>query len=399
MKEKLWTKDFILTFVANFFCALIFYLLMVTLAAYATNSFHASASMAGLVVSIFAIGALLARVFTGKYMEVMGRSLITKIGIVFFLLTALAYIPIKSLPLLIIVRFFNGFSFGISSTCLQTIGMTLVPDSRRGEGTGYFMLSQNFATAAGPFLGLYLFNHFNYTVIFSICSACAALCLIFILMVHIRNVELSDEDMKRACSGFKLKDTIELKAVPISVFMLVMSLCYGAILSFMNSYAIETNLKAASTWFFVVYAGMLLIARPIAGSIQDKKGDNYVIYPSIISYAIGFFILFEAKSGFMFLLSAAFFAMGYGTLLSCCQAMAIKKTTKQRYGLAVSTFFICCDSGVGIGPVILGMLAPSAGFRGVYIACAVIVVISLITYFLLQLKKKKSEQVILPNCE
>jgi MFS family permease len=126
----------------------------------------------------------------------------------------------------------------------------------------------------------------------------------------------------------------------------------------------------------------------MAGSIQDKKGDNFVIYPAIISYAIGFFILFVAKSGFVFLVSAVFFALGYGTLLSCCQAMAIKQSTLQRYGLAVSTFFICCDAGVGIGPVILGMIAPSAGYRGIYMACAVIVIISLLTYSLLQLKKK-----------
>jgi MFS family permease len=234
MEEKIWTKDFILTFFANFFTALTFYLLLVTLAAYATNRFHASASMAGLVVSIFAIGGLIARVFTGRYMEVIGRNLITRIGLVFYLLTALSYIPVKSLPFLIIVRFINGFSFGVVATCLQTIGMTLVPGSRRGEGTGYFMLSQNFATAAGPFTGLYLSGHFNYTVIFCLCSVCAAICFLLMLIVHIRNVELSDEIRKAACSGFKLKETIEVKAVPISVFMLLMSVCYGAIISFMK---------------------------------------------------------------------------------------------------------------------------------------------------------------------
>lgn len=58
-RKKLWTKDFLIVSLINFTITLIFYLLMVTIAAYAVEHFNASTSTAGLVSSIFIIGTLL----------------------------------------------------------------------------------------------------------------------------------------------------------------------------------------------------------------------------------------------------------------------------------------------------------------------------------------------------
>jgi hypothetical protein len=46
-KDNLWTKDFLIICMANFFVALTFYLLMTTLALYAVEQFNTSQSKAG----------------------------------------------------------------------------------------------------------------------------------------------------------------------------------------------------------------------------------------------------------------------------------------------------------------------------------------------------------------
>jgi hypothetical protein len=56
-KERLWTKDFITVAVINLLLYLVFYLLMVTIASYAVDTFHTSTGTAGLVSGIFIIGA------------------------------------------------------------------------------------------------------------------------------------------------------------------------------------------------------------------------------------------------------------------------------------------------------------------------------------------------------
>ena len=64
-KPALWTKDFIVTALVNFFLILIFYLLMVTIAVYAVEEYNASTSEAGLVTGIFILGALAGRLVIG----------------------------------------------------------------------------------------------------------------------------------------------------------------------------------------------------------------------------------------------------------------------------------------------------------------------------------------------
>lgn len=72
-RDKIWTKDFLCLLVSNFFVSLSFYLLMTSMAVYAIKEFQVTESRAGLAVSIFIIGALFARIFAGKFIDVIGR--------------------------------------------------------------------------------------------------------------------------------------------------------------------------------------------------------------------------------------------------------------------------------------------------------------------------------------
>lgn len=69
---KVWTKDFTAIFCINFFVAMNFYLLMVVISDYSMNRFNASPSEAGFSASIFIIGALVARIFSGKWITQYG---------------------------------------------------------------------------------------------------------------------------------------------------------------------------------------------------------------------------------------------------------------------------------------------------------------------------------------
>lgn len=59
--ERLWTKDFIIISAMNFFLTLVVYLLIVMMSGYATSTFNASTSQAGLISSIFMVGVLIGR--------------------------------------------------------------------------------------------------------------------------------------------------------------------------------------------------------------------------------------------------------------------------------------------------------------------------------------------------
>ena len=73
MKNKLWTKDFTLIALANLLMAIAFYFMVPILPVFLSDSFSATESQIGLVLSFYTIAALLIRPFAGYALDVIGR--------------------------------------------------------------------------------------------------------------------------------------------------------------------------------------------------------------------------------------------------------------------------------------------------------------------------------------
>ena len=360
---------------SSFFITLTFYTLMTTMTVYAIDQFNASQSAAGLASSIFVIGALIARLIAGKLVEKIGRKKMMHASLVLFFVVILFYFFIESLGLLFVVRFVHGLGFGFATAAMMTTVMDAIPKSRRGEGTGYFSLSSTAATAIGPFLGIFLMNNADFTAILYCSTICAAGALVFALFAHVKEADLSPEERKNIKIGFKVSDFLEKSVIPIACITVVMGIGYSSIISFINLYAIEINLVGAASYFFLVYAIFLFITRPIGGKLLDRKGDNFIMYPSIVLFTVSLLLISFANSGFMLLLASAVLAFGYGMYMSTAQTIAVKVSPPKNIGLAMSTYFIGLDFGIGIGPVLLGIIIPLVGFRELYLILAIVVLL------------------------
>ena len=132
---------------------------------------------------------------------------------------------------------------------------------------------------------------------------------------------------------------------------------------------------AAGFFYCMPFSFISCVYRQVA----DQRGQCRYLSGLIIF--ISLLLLSYAYNGFILLLSGALVALGFGTLMSCSQAIAIRKSPKLRVGLATSTFFICLDGGMGIGPYLTGMIVQSADFRGTYLALAIVVFLSVILYY------------------
>lgn len=387
-KPRLWTKDFLIDSLANFLIYLTYYLLMLIMSVYATEYFQTSPSEAGLASGIFIIGALVARLFTGSSIDRVGRKRMLYIGLIFFLCTTLFYFVVSNLLFLFIVRFLHGVGFGIASTATGTIISSIIPDVRRGEGTGYYAMSTTLASAIGPFLGMFLVQYASFNAIFILCTIAIAVCFIAVFFLEVPKVELTKGQLKQI-KGSKFSNFFESKALRIAIISLFIGLSFSSILSFFSSYTKEIDLVHAGSFFFIIYATSIIVSRPFTGVWFDKKGENFVMYPAFVLFAIGLIILSQAKEGFFLLLSAAFIGVGYGTFMSSAQAVAIKVSPRHRMGLATSTFFIFLDGGIGIGPFLLGFLIPVMGFREVYVLVSIVVLLCSFLYHFLHGRKEK----------
>ena len=386
-KTKLWTKDFLMISLSNFLLFISFYTLMVTLAGYSIDKFHASQSEAGLASGIFVLGAVLVRPIAGKMIDQIGKKRLLMIGIGSFLIMMLLYFPINSISLLFLVRFIHGFSFGIATTATGTIAADIIPSSRRGEGMGYFATSMNLAMAVGPFLGLIITQYADHNVIFIVTTLFSIIAFVSTIFIKIQKEDMGIKRSAPVRSGFHLSDYFEKTTMPIAILMCIFGFAYSSILSFMSSFAEEINLVDAASFFFVMYAAFLLISRPFTGKLFDPKGENKVIYPSILLFAIGLIILSQVQHGMVLLIAGTVIGIGFGTLQSSAQTVAVNLAPRNRVGLATSTFFVFYDLGIGVGPFVLGFFLPFIGFRVMYVGMAMIAFIGIIIYYLVHGKK------------
>ncbi len=387
-KQKLWTKDFLIVTIINFFIYIVFYLLMASIASYAIDNFKASTSIAGLASGIFIIGILFGRLISGHIIEGTGSKKILIIGTLSYAVTSALYISAINIPLLILIRFLHGFAYGIAGTATGTIVAQVIPMSRRGEGIGYYSMSQILATALGPFLGMALIRYFNFNTIFIITSLIAVLS--FGISIFIRQPVLPETKNVQSKTGaikkFSVSNFIEVTAIPISILIMILGFNYSSILTFISLYSRELHLEKIASFFFIVYSIVVIFSRPISGRLLDIKGANFVVFPCLLLFAIGLSFLGIAERGLTFLLSAILIGLGYGNFLSCGQAISIKYAPSNRLGLATATYYIFLDIGFGVGPYIFGSLLSFMGYRGLYIFMALITIATMPLYMFIRRK-------------
>lgn len=393
--KKLWTKDFIILSLVNFFLILVHMLLNVIIALYAVTEFNASTGEAGVVAGIFIIGALIGRLVTGKIINRVDYKRMLIIGLIFFTITILLYFIDYSLPLLMIGRLLNGLAMGIATTVIGTIVVLAIPMSRRGEGISYFAVSTALATGLGPFLGIYMTQHTEFNIIFLFSLALGVASTIIGFLVNVPKApKISDEKSE----GFKISNYIEPKAVPLGIIVLLMTFSFSSVLSYINLYAVELDLVSAASFFFGIYTVSVLVSRPFTGKLVDRKGANYIMYPAFFFFGVGMLLLSTVGTSFTLLLAGGLIGLGFGNISSISQTLITLKVTPERISYATATFFIFYDIGTGFGPFILGLIIPFTGYSTMYAILGIMVfAVSFLYYFLHGKKERENRMLSLKN--
>ncbi|WP_374284481.1 MFS transporter [Lactococcus sp.] len=398
-KESIFTPTFIINTLISFLFYIVFYVLTSSIGTYALVQLHQSTVISLSLSSIFVIGALIGRVWTGLSITRLGMKKLLYIGGIIFLVFTFGYYLTTNIPLLFLIRIIQGAGFGIGATASGTIAGHVVPARRRGEGIGYYALSVTLAAAVGPALSIMIYSDFGFNVLLGIALALLALTFVLIFFVHVK--ELSEAERIHALQNQPqgLNRYIEKSALPISIVAFLAGFIDSAILTGMGTFSTDLKIPLAGSLFFTMYAIFIFLSRPFTGRIFDTKGDNWVWHPTFFFFAVAMLLVgiagfFAPATAFMILLIAgSAFGLGYGGVAPFGQAVAIRDSNKERIGVATSTFFGFLDLGVGGGPIILGALIPMLGhgmkgFQNLYLYSAPAVLIVWVIYYLIHGKKQ-----------
>ncbi|WP_144554615.1 MFS transporter [Bacillus sp. X1(2014)] len=387
-KPKLWTKNFISISLSNFFLFLTFYVLLVTLPIYAIQEFDSNASQAGLMTTVFLVSAIISRPLAGQWLEKSGHKKVLLTALIVFSGASLLYFFPKTIMGFLAIRLLHGVGFGMATTAVGAIVADLIPISRRGEGMGYFIMSTNMAMVLGPFIGLTAIQQWGPETLFIISVIVAVGALITGLSVKVKETEPTDHPVIQ--SAFSFKNLIEPSAVPIAIVGGFLAIVYSALLSFVSVFATEIHLTEVSSLFFVVYAIVLLISRPFTGKWLDLYGPNVIVFPSIVLFAIGMFVLSQSGTAVSFLLSAGMIGLGWGTLFPTFQTIAIQDAAPRKRGLATATFLSIYDIGIAFGSFVVGLAAAKMDYSSLYFFSSFYVLMGVVLYYFLHTRKQVS---------
>jgi MFS family permease len=376
---KIFTRDFSLAFLAQFTFTFVFHILIPTLPIYLSR-LGSTETEIGVLIGIFFFSSLVIRPFVGRALLKTHEKTFMIAGALLFALTSVAYLFAPPFWPILIVRIFQGIGFAFFHTAVFTLIANVSSEAHRGRSLIYFYLAINLAGALGPSLGMFLINHFSFTVLFWVCFSLSLGSLFITHRLGRRQIAPLPDSPNE--DSFLLSR----KAVPPSIIGSIPLFIWGALTAFFPLYAVDQGV-ANPGLFFTTMAIMLILGRALGGKLLDLYSRERIILPCLTLYIISMVILAFSKTLPMFILVAAIFGVGHAFLIPSLVVYALERGGSSP-GPAMATFTAITDLGFSLGPVIMGIIIHTTGYPIMFLCLALAGVINL-SYFYFFVRKKK----------
>lgn len=377
-KEKLWNAEYLKTWLANFAIYFSFMLVTPLLPLYLSETFGADKHTIGLVLSGYALTALLIRPFSGYFVDSFDRKKVLLLCMFLFFLFFAGYMVAGSLLLFAIIRTLHGAPFGATTVANSTVAIDVLYPSRRAEGIGYYGLSNNIATAISPSVALWIYDAcHNYNIIFSLSLLFAGLGFAINSTLKLKKRELVKKANKISLDRFFL-----VRAWREALAMICFAFGYGVISTYIAIYGKERlGITGGTGVFFLLLAVGLILSRLI-GSRTLRKG--MLIWNASLGLLIslcGYFLFAGVHNYFGYYGAALIIGLGNGHMFPAFQTMFINLAPHTQRGTANSSLLISWDVGVGLGIMIGGMLVEYFGYFSAFWAAGFVNAAGVIFFF------------------
>lgn len=363
--EPLWNKTFVTVAIANFLLFFSFYQLLPILPLFIIDEFNSDSATAGIIISLYTIGALACRPFAGFMVDSLNRKPLYFWTFFGFTLCFIGYKAFEILPMLALVRFLHGLFFGISSTASNTVAIDSLPASRRGEGIGYFGVSVNIAFATGPMTGMFLYEAFGDDIVFILS---VALCVVGLALVKTLKIKAKEKKVRPKLS---LDRFFLVRALPQFINFIFVGFAYGPVTNYIALYANELGI-GGSGWFYALIAIGLILNRVMTGRLVDKGYLLHLVGAGMTINVFAYLLLYFCNSPVMFFASAFLIGTSLGLIIPGYQTMCVNLARHDQRGTANSTYLSGWDIGIGTGILAGGAMASAFGaHRQVFFICAI----------------------------
>lgn len=329
--------------------------------------------LAGLFLGCLTFGSALSAPFTGALADRIGKRRTLVVASLTLGGFTLAYGASTGVGLLLALVPLHGLFWSATLTASAAHLVGLVPEKRRAEGIAYWGLSTVAAIAVAPTIAFWIYERGGWSAVCWVAAGLNAL----MAAIAWRLEESAGEPAAPEPVG---QGFLEWRVLFVSFTLLLFSFGYGGVTSFVALYA-EAN-AAPKGLYFTALALVILVTRPLAGTLADRVGHKKVLVPALALTSVGLALLVPRGTPIWLVSSALVFGLGFGSAFPVYTAHVMRHVSSARRGAAFGSMLCAFDVGIGLGSTSLGYVIERAGYGTAFALAAGLAALSL-PYFLL----------------
>jgi MFS family permease len=357
---RLLTPAFLLVTVSTFAYFLSVGALLPTLPRYVEGPLAGGSVAVGLTVGAFSVSAILLRPLAGAMGDRRGRRVILVSGAAVAAASIVGYGLSDSVGLLIAMRLVNGVGEALFFTGAASVVHDLAPEARRGEAVSLFSAALYSGLVVGPFVGESVLGSGRFTTVWVVAAAAATVGAVLAVGVP------ETRPPGRHASRFRLVHPAALLpgiVIGSSVWGL------AAFTTFVPLYVLELGMSG-SRYVFALFSIVVLSIRTLGARIPDVVGARRAGGLSLIVTIAGLSIISARGTVAGLLIGTTLTGVGQGLAFPALMNIAVRGAPEAERGSVVGTFTSFVDIGFGLGPLTMGTVAATFGYRAVFLASA-----------------------------
>ena len=378
-KEKLWNVNYIKVMTTNFLLYFAFYLLTPLLPLYLSETFGATKDTIGIVLSGYTVAALIVRPFCGYVVDSFSRKKVLMLCLSGFAVFFAGYIAAGTILMFAICRTLHGGPFGAVTVANSTCAIDVLPSSRRNEVIGLYGLSNNFAMAIAPSIGIYLHNMVDsYMILFWIAFVVAISAVLIAWTIR-----LPEKDIIRNKEKLSLDRFFLTRAWLLAINIAMFGFCWGVLSNYLAIYSKEVLSITGGRGTYFALLSMGLFSSRLQGrkALSQGKLTQNAAEGMLISL-VGFTLFVAIPHPVAYYLSAILIGLGNGHLYPAFLNMFVHVARHDQRGTANSSILTGWDLGFGIGCLLGGIVAEHFGYTATFWMVAAENAVSVILFFL-----------------
>ncbi|MBY9012362.1 MAG: MFS transporter [Candidatus Lokiarchaeota archaeon] len=350
----------------------------------------------GYIIAASTVPGILVSMIAGRLSDVYGRRKLILVSTIIFASAPILYLFAINIWILMIIRFYHGFSTAIFVPVAMAAIAESYPD-KKGKYISFFSSITLVGRFLAPITGgaiLFLTNDYYYGVyIGCVISGSIALALVvFLYRDRIPKTEFtqvakkSTLTIKEFVRGFKEVLTHKI-ILSTSIVQASQYFAFGIVEVYVILHADSLHFDA---WLIglipAILTLMLVVFKPLMGYFSDNIGRRVIILVGLLLGGGVSWVIPFTTNYIGVILTLCGFGIGMAMVVSSTAAYVSDLSKKEDYGTAIGTLSTIMDIGQTLGPILSGYVLIAFSFEGVFLMVSILLFISAIIFYIIRVK-------------